>query len=220
MYLLALAALLPAFLAPEGTRAATCPAAKSAKLSLKIQTGEVRLDHSRDLAGMRQVSNAFAGYTQGQWHIPLGLTVGELNVHYATRFSFRQALGGTYCVSLVSAEITVGDDEIDVYVSRDYAEGSCEYETVLAHELEHVAINQRVLKAYTDQISTAFARTARSRPSILVHRKSEAQAAYIRELELGLRPVLKVLAARRSTDNGKIDTQDNYRRLTAKCGNW
>lgn len=215
----ALAAVILATLLPEAARAA-CPSSKTPPtLRLKIDSGEVLLDHSRDREGIKQISDARKGHTQGPSHVLLGFTVVDLSVSYNPEFTYRDSQAGAYCAYLDTAEITVGYSELSVYVSSDYPEGSCEYEAILAHELRHVEINQSVLKAYRDRIWDTLARTLRSKRSVLVSRKAEARSAFALAFDHGLQPVLKALTADRIRRNNRIDTEEHYRRVLEQCRN-
>jgi hypothetical protein len=213
--------LLACLATAGGAQAALCPAPKAnAKVEIVYLNGEPAFDHSVDQAGLRDINSRIDGYPHGTWHRPLGLTASQLGQEYQTEFRFRKASAGGYCVSLARAKISVGYREMTVYVSRDYPEDSCEYQAVLDHELEHVAINQSVLQAFKVKIKRAVARTLNSHRAIRVYNKAEAQSAYILAFKRQLEPLIKSLQSERKRRNGAIDTADSYRRILARCENW
>jgi len=199
----------------------TCaPPKEAARASLELRLGELHHLHDRDTAGIREIVNGIRGYVAGSWHLPIGLTVAELSTHYDTKFYYREAEPFGHCVALAEAKVSVGYDDITVYISSEYPEGSCEYDTILAHEQDHVRINRELLKTYKRKFQEAIARVLRSRKVIFAHRKDEARSAYVLELQRQLKSVVAEMADTRNLKNGAIDTQDNYRRLLAQCENW
>jgi len=207
---------------PSGTAlGAVCsPPKAAAKASLELRQGD--LDYVRDLdtAGIRKVVNGLQGYVAGPWHLPIGLTVAELGTQYDTKFYYREAQSGGHCVALAEAKFSVGYDGITIYISSEYPEGSCEYNTILAHEQEHVRINQEILRAYEGKFKEALRRVLRGKKVIFAHQKEEARSAYVLELRRQLKSVVAEMAAARARKNGAIDTEDSYRRLSAQCDNW
>jgi hypothetical protein len=218
---LALAGAVLAAPASPGAWAGACPARTAApEVTLRLEAGEPLLDHSYDRGGVKRVSDAVMGYTQGPWHVPLGLTLAKLLARYKTSIVYAKGQGGTYCVYLDSAEIAIGYPEVQVFVSSDYPEASCEYQAVLAHEMEHVAVNRQVLDAHEAPVRKALARILRSKRSLVVYNKSSARAAFIREFELGLKAALAALAADHDRLNAKIDSESSYRRVFEQCSDW
>ncbi len=200
--------------------AALCPSPRKApKIRVSIEPGEVTWDHSLDEAEIKAVTDEERGYVTGPWHRPIGLTTSEFGAHYSTSFSIGKATGG-YCAYLAEAEVTVGYAQTTVYINRDYPEGSCQYQVVYEHELEHVRVNHETLKAYKPKIIKALKRMIRSKGGIFVHRKEEARSAYLLAIRRSLNPVLDQIVAERDRGNGKLDTRDNYAREHAKCDSW
>ncbi|MGI9507276.1 MAG: hypothetical protein ACR2RE_29900, partial [Geminicoccaceae bacterium] len=146
--------------------------------------------------------------------------MAELGTHYDTKFYYRKAQGGGHCVALAEANFAVGYDDITIYISSEYPEGSCEYTSILAHEQEHVRINREILRAYEGKFKDALRRVLQGKKTIFAHQKEEARSAYVLELRRQLKSVVAEMAAARNRKNGAIDTQDNYRRVLAQCDNW
>jgi hypothetical protein len=201
--------------------AAQCAAPNTpARASLDLRLGEVHFVHDRDTPGMRSIVNQLQGYVAGPWHLPLGLTVADLAMRFETKFYYDEAQTVGHCAALAEARVIVGYPEITVYISSDYPEGSCEYDTILAHEQEHVAINRAALQAYQGEFEAALRRMLRAKKAIYTLRKEEARSAYVLELRRQLEPVAADMVAERNRKNGAIDTQDNYRRILSQCSNW
>ncbi len=215
-----LAALFLAVLPGAALGQDCTPPKQAAKASLELRHGDLQYVHGLDTAGIRGIVNEVQGYVAGPWHLPIGLTLAEFDTRFETKFYFREAQPFGYCVALAEAKVSLGYEDLTVYVSGEYSEGSCEYDTILAHEQEHVQINRDILTAYKPKFQEAFARMLRSKKVLFVQRKDEARSAYLLELQRQFKPVVTEMLTARNLKNGAIDTQDSYRRLMAQCDGW
>ncbi len=219
--LAAAAALLTAALPAGAALASACKAPKTpAKATLVMKPVEVTYRHDLDTGGIQDIVNKGQGYVSGPWHQSGGLTSSGLSVGYETRFYTSKAQGVGHCAALAEVIVTVEYHEMTVFVGSEYPKGSCEYEAILAHEKEHVAIHSDVLERYEGKLRDAIQGVLRSKKTIFVHRKGEARSAYLVEFERQLQPVLTKMTAERRYRNGKIDTRESYRRVWAQCDNW
>lgn len=219
---LVLAVAVCATALPSGAAwASPCKAPKTPpKATLVMKPVEARYRHDLDTAAIQDIVNEGQGYVSGPWHQAGGITRAGLSVEYETSFYISKAQGAGYCAALAEVIVTVEYHDMMVFVGSEYPEGSCEYEAILTHEKEHVEINRDVLESYEGKLRDAILRVLKSQRTIFVHRKGEANSAYLLEFERQVQPVLKKMSAERGHRNGKIDTQDNYRRVWAQCGGW
>ncbi len=196
------------------------PPKSAAKTSLHLEHGEPQYVYGLDTAGIREIVGDLRGYVAGPWHLPLGLTVTELGMGFETEFYVRKSQAAGYCVALALAKVTVGYRDLRVYISSDYADGTCEFDAILAHEREHLQINREVLEAYKARFQEVLRRVRRGKRVVFVHRKSAARSAYILHLRRQFKPLVAEMQAVRARKNGAIDTKENYRRVLAPCDNW
>ena len=196
------------------------PPKSAAETSLHLELGEPQYVYGLDTAGIREIVGDLRGYVAGPWHLPLGLTVTELGMGFETEFYVRKTQGGGYCVALAEAKVTVGYRDLRVYISSDYAEGTCEFDAILAHEQEHLRIDRGVLEDYKTKFQALLRRLRRGKKVVFVHRKSAARSAYILHLRRQFKPLVAEMQAVRARKNGAIDTKENYRRVLAQCDNW
>ncbi len=218
MILFGLTLLLP--LSGTALGSVCSPPKSAARASLELRPGDLQNVHDLDTAGIRKIVSDLQGYVAGPWHLPIGLTVTELGMRYDTKFFYRKAQMVGHCVALAEAKVTVGYKDVTVYITSDYAAGTCEFNAILAHEQEHVQINRELLKAYEPKFQKAIRRVLRSKKVIFAHRKAEARSAYVKEFDRQLKRVVASMVAERNRKNGAIDTRDNYQRVLAKCDNW
>jgi len=91
-----------------------------------------------------------------------GLTVSKFNVE--ADYHFAESRGWfTPGVKMWVEDVTVhfGFTEVTVYVSNQYAEGSCAYRATLDHERGHVEADRRVWTDYQDRLRGAVRGAAR-----------------------------------------------------------
>lgn len=203
-------------------RAFLCPGAKEPpEVRLKYDLGEVAYDRglgTRELKRLVQKLELNMNLTRGQ---ALGLTTGSFRARYQTSITFAKARTGGYCVWLKAAEITVGFQDLTVYINRDYEDGTCESEEVEAHEQEHVAINRAVLKKYLPRLEQVVSEAVAYKPFIRVLGGPEqARRAYIEHFGERLGPLLRKMEAERVRRNDKIDTAESYAEVAGRCDDW
>ncbi len=199
-----------------------CPGpGKAPKVKVTAKPGTLRLDRSLDdkaLTALVQKLERNMHLTRGQ---PLGLTVGSISARTRTAIRYRKQQHGGYCVWLTSAQVSVGFEALTVYLDRAYAEGSCEYAAILAHEMTHVRLNREIVKKYLPQLRRVISSALRAKPSIRVLGvKRQARDAYLLYLKRRLERTLRVMEAQRKRKNARIDTPESYRAIRDKCGNW
>jgi hypothetical protein len=156
-------------------------------------------------------------------HSP-GITVAESEVKTDYQFEFSHR-PGTPVYRLWATSVTVVFDyiQMDVFVSSQYGEGSCEYNQILTHEKQHVSIDERELEKYKNRMEAALkhSRLIPSRSHPLVARSAAQGKALLAKRILGIvNPYFKQYHQAVKTENAKIDTMANYRRVQARCNGW
>lgn len=184
-------------------------------LDIRVEATEERYDLSRgsdDLAAMR--GEAGTGQTVR------GLTSDRLHSSYSADFSLSHHPDGRVCLSPASISGAIGYSDLVVYIARGYEPGSCQFEAVLEHELEHVAINKLALeegadairKSLHDVLSSGFPLQG-SDPDALI-----AQASAL--LEQAWQSGLSSARERRDRKHAEIDSPQSYRDWASRCERW
>lgn len=217
-----LVTLLLALLLPGDAQAQPCPRLKQApKVTVKAAPGELQLDRTLDDQGLKSLVQKLEHnmhLTRGQ---PLGLTIGPLGARYRTGIRTAKRQHGGYCVWLTRAEVTVGYETLQVFVDQKYEKGSCEYDAIMEHEMQHVAINRETLKAYMPRFRDTVVKAARYKPSMhILGVPRQAKDAYLLYLKRRLDPILRALEAERRRKNANIDTPESYQDIQSRCENW
>jgi len=105
----------------------------------------VKTVYSHDLATSQIEALWQSRYKTPRMREP-GLTMAEAGYELKTRYRYERSRHGNqekYCVWAESVDIDFSFKRMDVYISSQYPAGSCEYNVILKHENQHVAINKR-----------------------------------------------------------------------------
>ena len=128
-----------------------------------------------------------------------------------------------FCVWADSVNVDFSYTKMDVYVSNQYAEGTCPYRVILAHEKQHVAINQRALAKYLALMRRALLKDrsipTKNRP-LPAYSFESGQKVVAQRVERVIQPLYDRYKNEVLRENRKIDTPANYRRTQAKCAEW
>jgi opacity protein-like surface antigen len=125
---------------------------RAASSSLRVDNGNIQYDFTKtrdDLFNLYRENrkDSAAGHLRG-------LTMSRLQYNVETKVRILPVSGG-FCVELSSVQATLGYPQLKVYVDQRYVIGGCNHEAVLKHELEHAAINRRVLAKYGKDLAAA-----------------------------------------------------------------
>ncbi|MGC2854924.1 hypothetical protein ACM64Y_05575 [Novispirillum sp. DQ9] len=149
-----------------------------------------------------------------------GLTHSSLGYQLQGSFDAVGLPDGSWCLWPRSVEADLGYSDTTVYVARDYPPGTCAFDAVLAHEHEHVGINEQVVADHAGRLRDALLRLARQGfplagpdPAVL---RARGQAM----MDAGFRDALTPLLADRTRRNAAIDTESSYRALNGRCDRW
>src|SRR5690606_29151905 len=135
----------------------------------------------------------------------------------AVETSYRKQGDGKLCVRLEGVRFSFGARSTDVYVTRKYRPGSCAYEAILRHEMEHVRTNERLVRAYTPKIEKELSVRARAIRPFLHTDATRAAQSIGNRLRFELEPLLDEFNNDRLRENDAIDTPESYAAIHAGC---
>jgi hypothetical protein len=200
-------------------QASACPPlGDEAKIELRLNDGEIRYDYGRDrkfLAGMMASDDALAS---AGVHVPIGLTRSRLEFRVKAEARPLRA-GGQVCAYPSSAVVEIGYAVFEVFVERKYWKGTCEHDAILDHEMEHVAIDRRVLNNNRYLLEARLAE-AKKHPVPGAATMEDAAQRYIEHLRRVLAPTLQLIEQQRRQRHRILDSSESYGRTHARCANW
>lgn len=162
-------------------------------------------------------------YHSGLQHNP-GLTLAEHELKTNYQISgLTHGRGAGVCVWVESLQVFFGFGKMDVYLSSQYAEGTCQYGVILGHENQHVAINTRVYRKYRALMERALLRDRRIPTKgnpLSVQSMAQGKAMIARLINGLTNPLYERFKREVVSENAKIDTIANYKRTQALCKEW
>jgi hypothetical protein len=176
----------------------------------------------------RDLSTAEIGNLKGPGPIEKvkipGLTVSKFHVEADYRMDeSRIWFGDGVKVWVEGVTVHFGFNEMTVYITREYADGSCPYRETYAHEMEHVAAHKKVWTEYQDKLRDAV----RSAPAIPVRSSPGRYATYEegrdkigKAISAALDPVFDAFKQADEEAQEVLDTRENYEGLRQKCNDW
>jgi len=154
----------------------------------------------------------------------LGVTIANLQRNIA--FEIKSVpQDDILCVFISKVEFTLGYPKQDVWIDNRYPSGSCEYNTILKHENQHVKYNNLAMKRYKKQFKLTVKQEYRNVPPLQIRNNADAS----RKIQFWLKNLQKIpyLVALEEDMNelldlkhGHIDTDHNYKRTARLCDNW
>jgi hypothetical protein len=153
-----------------------------------------------------------------------GLTQAEFGIQTLYQFnSSRKLFGGTYTMWVENLRVDFSYTAVNVYVSNEYADGSCEFNATRDHENEHLTVHRRVYEKYQKAVQEAFA-AAKDLPladhPIQASSLAEGKDKIAAMLSAVTDPVFQDFRQELSDEQGKLDTKESYDRLKGQCSHW
>jgi hypothetical protein len=202
-----------------------CPGEKNFNRAsvIRLESAPIQARYFRNLSTAQIEAMRHHDAAKTGMHNP-GITVAEHELKTDCQVAGIQRNGrGAICVWAETVNVTFDYRQMDVYISNQYAEGTCPYRAILAHENQHVAINLRVLKKYKILMERALKmdRTIPTKGNPLSVRSVEDGKKIISQrIERIVNPLYARFKREITLENGKIDTMASYRRVNAKCKDW
>ncbi|SRR5579871_1935087 len=114
-------------------------------------------------------------------------------------------------------------DTLNVYVSSGYPEGSCQYQSLLDHENQHVALHRQVYdryeKVFQDAVGNAQGIPLVSRP-LLADSVVDGKKKISEMISAVLDPPFEQFKETIQAEQSQLDTPENYAALKRECPNW
>lgn len=153
-------------------------------------------------------------------HHPIGLTISRLSHTLTAHFRTRLLTGRNHCVYLQSLSLVLEYPNTTVYVDNAYRPGSCEYQAIYQHEMEHVRIlnthQETHLPAWRAKLHTLAHKT---RP-LLSENAQQAQQEMLHTLDRAVRKEIEQLDKIQKSAQAAIDTPRSYSKVRASCQQW
>lgn len=196
-----------------------CPDYQEPSLSIKQLIITPRFNDTVDLASLRQlVSQGGPNLTSTRHETPVGLTAASLKLDTSYEVHTSSSPDDVMvCAQITAMEVNFGFDDTTVYIAHEIPHGSCSYQTVLTHELQHVKTDRMLIDA-TIPMLPRYIRKALDQIGVI--RATSAETAE-RQLKTMVSAYMKTLGSNlsevRKSQQATIDTEGEYDRISDSC---
>ena len=170
-----------------------------------------------NLKGINSKAKAHGLLKRG--NMVLGLTQSEVETAMNMRFrGYHQ--GNVTCLNVEQVEVRFGHSQLIVHIPREYVRGTCQYNTVLKHEMEHVRINREGVRKYARILKNELDRAVRKLNPKQVRTVEGGRASMKRTLEKTVRTVSKKFKKEIARQHAVIDKPGGPYDATGACRKW
>lgn len=194
-------------------RAAAQCAEGPAPVRLDVDQPEPTLNRQRSIDDLRKLAHS------DPHEVALGLYTGELRTSLKVDFQSTER-GDRACLRVSGAHIDVVYTKRMIYLARELARGSCQYNIALEHERRHASIDDTVLARELPRLKRAIADAIARigavgpvHPTELDDEREKIAASLQRVMGA---EVTRIDSVRRK-EQGAIDTPEAYRHEAARC---
>ncbi|MGQ9369899.1 hypothetical protein [Azospirillum sp. ST 5-10] len=218
--LLAALAVSAAALWPPAAAAAEspgCPSFEPPTVTVDLRMAPLSHDFGRSVDQLAALPGRAPGPAgAGRGHV-LGLTQVEFGERSEIAVGFQRLGDGSFCGALSTVDITFGAQERTVYVARELPRGSCIHDEVLTHEMRHVAVDEALVEEYRPivkrRLDSVVGRVGTKRG----RSQNQVMSALRRPVEAEMKKILRDFAREREKRQARIDTVDEYERVSQSC---
>ncbi|MBF0162061.1 MAG: hypothetical protein HQL88_07210 [Magnetococcales bacterium] len=200
--------------AAGGQEEPACPALnEGVEVDVRFEPSKPFVDDSRSRAWIQDVARAL--------HHPIGVTASRLSHTLTAHFLVRvTADRRSRCLYLKTLTMVLAYPNTTVYIDNAYRPGSCEYQAIYQHEMEHVRIlnthQTRFLPTWRSRLQ-ALARDVRP---LLSDNPQQTQQEVLQKLDQVVKKEIERLDKFQKAEQGAIDTPRNYAKVRASCQAW
>jgi hypothetical protein len=107
-----------------------------------------------------------------------------------------------------------------IYIAREHKRGTCKHNAIMEHEMKHIFIDREIVKKYVPIIRQEL-QAAAIKVGIVGPKNMRDQDRYQDKItdymDRALKKVSEKMYAERSIEQAKIDTREEYERVSNMC---
>lgn len=202
---------------PAAAQPAGCPELGPAQVVLEPLDAPLTHDTARSAAQLTAMPGRAPSPLGRQAGRALGLTAAEFTARSRFQLVFQGEPGGAVCGSLKNLIIAFGYARRTVYIARELPPASCIHGEVLAHEMEHVAIDDRVLAEFRPRFQQQMQALVEQLPPVRGRSTDQVARTLQRSVEAVINRSLEEFGRERDRRQARLDTVEEYRRVSESC---
>lgn len=198
-----------------------CPPQKpveTVELAFTSRPPVITNDQPSSALGAYQISTTFARSRNEIFSVG-GLHITEFAPRYLISFAVGDAGGGKVCMAPAGVRIEV-DYAPRILIAREAAPGTCNYKTILDHEMRHVGTDVVTFNEFLPRIKAAMQEAVRKIPQIgpmPPESMEKAKNIIVDAVRAELEKQVDELELVRLNRQQLIDTRQEYLRLGKAC---
>jgi hypothetical protein len=201
-------------LASPLTAEANCPAI-DVRPAVRFKSVFPRQPVFYDAYSAKQIAG-FSGKKLPIGWIQDGLTRGSYGHQLSVKGQYRKS-GNGICAYLTEVDFTFEFKDLTIFVAKEYPRGSCRYNLVLNHEMQHVNLYKRSFDTHSSALKVTLEGAVRNMGGVWMPNQDGAMERIARTLMATLKPNLTAFQEQAHRDNAAIDTEQNYRFMSQQC---
>ncbi len=210
-------------LLPQMAHALSCMQTQPPQITLQRVEDPIQYDFDQNRASLNQIgaeilANSAGGATS---HVG-GLTNGTISSNMSTQLQTLTSPDGAACIWVSEVVIKLQYHPI-IYVSREFAPGSCHHAAVLEHEHKHVSVDRALITMFAPELQAAIQKVAqdKGRAGPIARAQLDGVSREIQKaVEDELNRMMDNLSTVRQARQAQIDTSSEYMRVQKLCMNW
>ncbi|WP_448188222.1 hypothetical protein [Azospirillum sp. sgz301742] len=218
LLLTALALLaVPALTRPAAAQGAGCPRFDRPALQIDTQVMPLKRDFDKTLPQLQAMPGRSAGPVGAQNGQVLGLAHATFGERWQVGANYTPQPGGSVCAALSKLTVNFGFQERIVYVARELPQGSCIQREVLNHEMKHVATDEALLREFMPGFRRRLETVIGRLGTVRARSQEQAMATLRQPIDAAFRELMREFTAEREKRQAKVDTLEEYKRVSKSC---
>ncbi|OUR75249.1 hypothetical protein A9Q83_17590 [Alphaproteobacteria bacterium 46_93_T64] len=182
-------------------------------------TAKTTINRSKTSDQITRFAKKISAYKRSKGKRLLGLAYTEMSSGMGVEVRGSRT-GNRTCISLKKVKFSFSRVHSEIFVARKYKPGTCAYKVILAHEREHMKINDKVQAKYAKKIKKLVSSRANMVRPYITSKPKAAPKALINRLNNEIKPLVAQFNKERKRLNEKIDTPKSYAKVHSKCAKW
>jgi hypothetical protein len=203
---------------PAAARSDGCPDFGPVEVRVELQLAPIRRDDGRALAELARLPGRRPGPANSSRAHVLGLTLAQYGDRSQIGTAYQQVGPRAFCAGAKSLEVTFGFQERTVLVASELPRNSCIHREVLAHEMKHIAVDEKLLREFGPTIRRRLEAVAARAGSVRASTQQQALAAARRPFDMEMRALFREFGQKRDRLQAQVDSSEEYERVSRSCG--
>ena len=179
------------------------------KVRTIVQEPLVVHDYSKNIAALTTLSENTNALT-------LGLTLAQPQVKVVWDLSYLQEKGSGRVCMRPQFYIASAAGTQQVYVGREFPQGTCAFNEILKHELRHVETNKKIAELLADNLKQHIVASIENRV-FYGKNKAEVEGYIVDAVQNHWMPLVKIQFENHKKLHHAIDTREEYLRIHNSC---